>query len=67
MCSVNLSTVPGLGAGGLPVVPRGMGGDQVDPRQVANRKAMMGEFMRAANIPINEPVNESSDGINAPK
>jgi len=54
-------------AGGLPVVPRGMGGDQVDPRQVANRKAMMGEFMRAANIPINEPVNESSDGINAPK
>jgi len=54
-------------AGGLPVTPRGMGGDQVDPRQVANRKAMMGEFMRAANIPINDPVNESSDGINAPK
>jgi len=53
--------------GGLPVTPRGMGGDQVDPKQVANRKAMMGEFMRAANIPINDPVNETSDGINAPK
>merc|ERR1719334_2954691 len=33
-----------------------------------NKKVtMMGEFMRAANIPINDPVNESSDGINAPK
>lgn len=54
-------------AGGMPVVPRGMGGDQVDPKQVANRKVMMGEFMKAANIPINDPVQESADGINAPK
>ena len=49
------------------MVPRGMGGDSVDPRQVQNRKAMLGEFMKAANIPINDPVNESADGINAPK
>jgi len=54
-------------AGGMPVVPRGMGGDSVDPRQVQNRKAMLGEFMKAANIPINDPVKESTDGINAPK
>jgi len=53
--------------GGIPVVPRGMGGDQVDAKQAANRKALMGEFMKAANIPINEPVNEEVDGINAPK
>jgi len=54
-------------AGGTPVVPRGMGGDLVDPRQVNNRKAMLGEFMKAANIPINDPINEEAGGINAPK
>jgi len=54
-------------AGGTPVLPRGMGGDSVDPRQVQNRKAMLGEFMKAANIPINDPVDESADGPNAPK
>jgi len=53
--------------GGLPVVPRGMGGDHVDPQQHANRKALLGEFMKAANIPVNEPINEEVDGINAPK
>jgi len=53
--------------GGIPVLPRGMGGDQVDAKQAANRKALMGEFMKAANIPINDPVNEEVGGINAPK
>merc|ERR1712142_1305924 len=33
----------------------------------ANRKALLGEFMKAANIPVNEPINEEVDGINAPK
>lgn len=54
-------------SGGLPVVPRGMGGDHVDPQQNANRKALLGEFMKAANIPVNDPINEEVDGINAPK
>jgi len=54
-------------AGGLPIVPRGMGGDHVDAKQAANRKALLGEFMKAANIPINDPVNEEVGGINAPK
>jgi len=54
-------------AGGMPVLPRGMGGDSVDAKQVANRSAMLGEFKKAANIPINDPVDESADGVNAPK
>ena len=44
-----------------------MGGDHVDAKQAANRKALMGEFMKAANIPINDPVNDEVDSINAPK
>ena len=44
-----------------------MGGDHVDPQQNANRKALLGEFMKAANIPVNDPINEEVDGINAPK
>lgn len=53
--------------GGIPVLPRGMGGDHVDAQQAAHRKALLGEFMHAANIPINDPVNEEVNGINAPK
>lgn len=48
-------------------IPRGMGGDHVDAKQAANRKALLGEFMKAANIPINDPVNDEVDSINAPK
>ena len=55
------------GGGGIPVLPRGMGGDHVDAQQAAHRKALLGEFMHAANIPINDPVNEEVNGINAPK